>query len=309
MRRSGIGLLEVVVGIGIVSMVVLVFAVSLTAAVYAKRIKQRNMGAALGSAQLAAIHSGDTSSLSPVTDGPLVNLFLNKGVFRAVQDLTAPSQPNALNAATSTSTGLSHVQPFPANAYGDFTMTVKLKVNGGSPAAWKAGVLFRAGDYNNYYDVYLTANSLVFKKIANGLSTTLYTDVRSISMGTWQTISITATGSSLAVSLNGTLATTQIDTSFTVGGAALAVWEGASVNFDDVSISGTTWNFEDTTIGQLQNDWLRFGLGDLPSGSGTLTIAAPYATDTSYKSYTVKISWTDAGGTNRTISQSTQKKN
>lgn len=308
MRRSGLSLIEVVVGIALVSTVVIVFGVSLTAAVYAQRIKLRNMAAALAGEQLAAIRSGDTSTLTPVTDGPLADLLLAQGAFATVADGNAPSQPNALNAATSTASGLTAMLPLPADAYDDFTLTAKLKVNPGSPAGWKAGMLFRARDYNNLYEVYLTSSSLVFKKYANGTATTLYSDARSIATGSWQTIVVTAAGSSLSVSLNGTTVTTQTDTAFSVGQAALAVWEGASVDFDDVSIGGTTWNFEDTTLGELQDDWLRFGLGDLPNGTGTLTIAAPFASDASFKTYTVKMSWTDRSGTTRTISQSTQKR-
>lgn len=309
MRTRGLSLIEVVVGIAVFSTVVIVFGVSLTAAVYAQRIKLRNMAAALGEMQLAAIRSADTSTLTAVTDGPLVGMFLTQGLFGAVRDVTAPSQPNAMNAATSTASGLSDVLPLPADVYGDFTLTAKLKTNAGSPAAWKAGLLFRASDYNNLYEVYLTSNSLVFKKIAAGVTTTLYSDSRSISAGSWQTLSVTATGSSMSVSLNGTLVTTQTDTSFSSGQAALASWEGASVNFDDVSIGGTTWNFDATTVGEIHDDWLRFGLGDLPSGTGTLSVAVPYAGDASFKTYTAKISWTDRSGTTRTISQSTQKRN
>jgi len=309
MPRKGLTLIEVVVGIALVAAVVVVFGVSLTAAAYAQRIKLRNMAAALAGEALAAVRVGNTSSLSPVTDGPLVNLLLTQGVFKTVEDDTAPSTPNALNAATSTSSGLTAMLPLPADAYSDFTLTAKLKVNGGAPAAWKAGLLFRAHDYDNLYEVYLTSGSLVFKKYVNGAATTLYSDARSIPTGSWQTLSVTAAGSSLSISLNGTAVTTLTDSSFSVGEAALAVWEGASVDFDDVSIGGTTWNFEDAALGELQDDWLRFGLGDLPSGTGTLTIAAPYASDSSFKTYTVNFSWTDGSGTTRTVSQSTQKRN
>lgn len=309
MRRNGLSLIEVVVGIALVSTVVVVFGVSLTAAVYAQRIKLRNMAAALAGEQLAAIRAGDTSTLTPVTDGPLANLLLAQGTFAVVTDGTAPSQTRALNAATSTSSGLTAMLPLPADTYGDFTLTAKLKVNAGSPSNWKTGVFFRARDTNNLYEVYLTSASLVFKKYVNGAATTLYSDARTISTGGWQTIGVTATGSSLSVSLNGTTVTTQTDASFSSGEAALAVWEGASVDFDDISIGGTTWNFEDTAAGELQSDWLRFGMGDLPNGTGTLTIAAPYASDASFKTYTATISWTDRSGTTRTISQSTQKQN
>lgn len=309
MRRNGLSLIEVVIGIALVSMVVVVFGVTLTTAVYAQRIKLRNMAATLGEEGLAAVRVGDTSTLTPVTDGPLVNLLLTRGQFAAAVDAAAPSPPNVLHAAASTSSGLTAMLPLPADVYADFTLTAKLKVNGDSPAGWKAGLLFRARDDDNLYRVYLTSTTLVLKRTVNGATTTLYSDARSIPTGSWQTLGVTAAGPSLDITLNGISVTTQTDASFSSGQAALAVWEGASVDFDDVSIGGTTWNFEDTAVGQLQDDWLRFGLTDLPSGVGTLTIAAPYAEDPSFKTYTVKMSWTDRSGTTRTISQSTQKLN
>ena len=308
MKTRGLTLIEMVVGIALVATVVLVFGVSLTAAVYAQRIKLRNMAAALADEQLAAIRAGDTSTLTPATNGPLVNVLFTQGSFGAVADDTAPSVPRALNAATSTASGLTAILPLPANAYSDFTLATKFKVNGGSPSGWQAGLLFRAKDLNNLYEVYLTSGSLVFKRILHGTTTTLYSDARSISAGSWQTLSVTATGSSLSVSLNGTTVTTQTDASFSVGEAALAAWNGASVNFDDVSIGGLTWNFDTTTLGAVPDDWLRFGLADLNSGTGTLTIAAPYS-DAAMKTYTVNISWMDRSGSARSIGESTQKYN
>jgi len=308
MKTRGLTLIEIVVGVSLVSMLIVVFGVSLLAAVYAQRIKLRNMASVLADQQLAALQVYDTSQLTNQTNGGLVGVLFTQGSFGTVQDLTAPSPSRALGAATSTSSGLTSVLPLPKNAYGDFTLTAKFKVNNGSAAAWKAGVLFRARDLRNHYRAYLTSSSLVLQKISGDVVTTLYSDARSISQGTWQTLSVTASGSSISVSLNGTLVTTKTDATFSVGQAALAVWEGASVNFDDVSIGGDSWNFDAVTLGALHDDWLRFGLGDLPSGTGTLTVSTPYS-DTSYKRYSVTISWLDRSGSTRTVTHVTEKAN
>jgi len=308
MKPRGLTLIEIVIGVGLVSVLIVVFGVSLLAAVYAQRIKLRNMASVLADQQLATLQVNDTSQLTDQTDGALVGVLFTQGDFGAVEDPTAPSSSRALGAATSTSSGLTSVMPLPKNAYSDFTLTAKLKVNSGSTSSWKAGLLFRTRDVNNGYRAYLTADSLVLERIYGGTVTTLYSDARSISEDSWQTLTIGATGSAIEVSLNGTLVTTQNDTTFSVGKAALAVWEGASVNFDDVSIGGDSWNFDDVAVGDLHDDWLRFGLGDLPNGTGTLTISSPY-NDTSLKRYTVTISWSDRSGSTRTISHSTEKAN
>jgi type II secretory pathway pseudopilin PulG len=309
MKPRGLSLIEIVIAISLVAMLVVVFGVSLMAAVYAQRIKLRNMASALADQQLAAIQVYDTSQLTNQTDGALFAVLFTQGDFGTVDDPTAPSSSRAFGAATSTVTsGLTALMPLPKNAYADFTLTSDIKVNSGSPSDWQAGFLFRARDLRNHYRVYLTADALVLQKVANDVVTTLYTDARSISQGSWQELSVTASGSSISVSLNGTPVTTQNDTTFSVGQAALAVWEGASVNFDDVSAAGESWNFDGVTLGEIHDDWLRFGLGDLPSGTGTLTISSPY-TNPAYRRYSATISWMDRSGTTRTISHNTEKAN
>lgn len=308
MKTRGLTLIEIVVGVSLVSVLIVVFGVSLTAAVYAQRIKLRNMASVLADQQLAALQAYDTSQLTTQTNGGLIGILFTQGAFTTVQDLTAPSVSRALNAATSTSSGLTSVLPFPKNAYADATASMKFKVNTGSSSGWRAGMLFRARDLRNHYRVYLTSGSLVLQRVVGDVATTLYSDARAISTGSWQTLSVTATGSSISVTLNGTLVTTQVDATYSVGQAALAVWEGASVNFDDVAIGGETWNFDGVTLGSLHDDWLRFGLGDLPSGTGTLTVSTPYS-DASYKRYSVTISWRDRSGSTRTITHNTEKAN
>ena len=308
MKTRAFTLIEIVVAVSLVSVLIVVFGVSLTAAVYAQRIKLRNMASVLADQQLAALQVYDTSQLTDQDDGALLGVLFTQGGFGAIEDLTAPSPSRALNSATSTSSGLTAVLPFPKNAYADTTVAASFKTNVGSAAAWKAGLLFRARDLRNHYRAYLTSNSLVLEKIVDGAVTTLYADVRAISQGSWQTLSVSGTGSSISLYLNGNLVTTQVDATFSVGQAALAVWEGASVNFDDATIAGENWNFDGVTLGKLHDDWLRFGLGDLPSGTGTLTISTPYS-DPSYKRYSVDISWMDRSGTTRTITHNTEKAN
>lgn len=307
MKTRGLTLIEMIIGVGIVSMLVAAFGVSLLASAYARRIKLRNMAAALADEQLAALRANGASALGAQTNGALAGVLFTQGVFATVEDDTAPSASRALGAATSTSSGLTSLMPLPKNAYADFTLTAKLKPNPGAPSGWKAGLLFRARDLNDHYRVTVSASALALERVSGGAATTLYSDARSISPGTWQTLEVTASGSSIEVRLNGASVTTQTDSTFSVGKAALAVWQGASVNFDDVAIDGQAWGFDDVALGEIHDDWLRFGLGDLPNGTGTLTVATPYS-DASLKRYTVTISWTDGSGSMRTLSHAMEKK-
>jgi hypothetical protein len=309
MKARGLTIVETIIGIGIVSTLVFVYSSTLAASAFSQRVQLRNTATFLADEQLSMLQTYSISQVSDQTNGPLRGILFNQGTFTTVVDSTAPSQGRALNAATSTLSGLSSVLPLPKNAYDDFTLISKIKANGGSPASWRAGLIFRAQDLQNSYELYLTATSLVLKKNVNGVATTLYSDARSIGYNSWQTLAVTTTGSSISVLLNGTTVTTVTDTSFSVGKAALAVWNGASVNFDDISIGGESWNFDTTIAGTLHDDWLRFGLGDLPNGTGTLTVTTPYS-GAAFKVFTVNISWTDrSGSATRTLSQSTYQGN
>jgi len=307
MKTRGVTLIEIVIGIALVAVLIVVFGVSLLAAVYAQRVKLRNMAGALADEQLSALQTIDTSQFAVQADGPLRGVLFTQGTFGAVDDATAPSSGRALDSATSSGGGITAVLPLPKNAYGDFTMTAAMKAVAGSPANWKIGFLFRASDLQNGYRVSLAADSLTLDKIVNGAVTTLYSDIRTIIPGTWQTLSVTTSGTSIGVSLNGLNVTDQTDASFSAGQAALAAWEGVGARFDDAAIGGAAWNFDAAAIGAIPDDWSRFGLDNLPSGAGTLSIETPYA-DASLKKYTVKINWTDRSGP-KSISQSLLKAN
>ncbi len=305
MRARGLTIVETIIGIGIVSTLVFVYSATLAASALSQRAHLKSTAVFLADQQLSALQAYSASQISDQTNGPLRGVLFSQGVFSTVSDGTAPSQGRALNAATSTISGISAILPFPKNAYDDFALTAKVKTNSGSPTSWRAGILFRAQDLQNTYELSLGASSLVLKKYVNGLATTLYSDARSIGYNSWQTLTVTTTGSSIGVSLNGANVTTVTDSSFSVGKAALVAWNGASVNFDDLSIESESWNFDSTAPGTLHDDWLRFGLGDLPNGTGTLTVTTPYSGAT-FKKFTVNISWTDRSGTStRTLSQST----
>jgi hypothetical protein len=297
-------LMEVIIGLVLVSVLIITFGVSLVAAVYAQKVQTRNMASALADLQLAVLQTYSSSTLATQSYGTLIGVLFSQGTWKTVSDATAPSASNTFETKPSGSVGLTSVMPLPANAYDNFSLTAKVKVVTGSPVGWKAGLMFRAQDPNNYYMAYLTTGNLYVKKIVNGVETTLYSDLRSIAADTWQTLNVVTNGSSMDVYLNGSLATTQSDASFSVGKAALAGWEGPTLRFDDVTIGGYTWGFDSTVIDKVHDDWLRFGLSNLPTGTGSLTIAQPYS-DASVKKYTATINWDDKGIT-KTVQHSSQ---
>ena len=311
MRKTapkGMTLIEVVIGLVLVAATVVVFGSSLSAASYSYQQKLRNMASALADEELAALQAVGATAIPVQTNGPILGVLFTQGTWGVVADGTAPSSPNALETTTSsTSSGVTSLMLLPNNAYNDFTLSAKMKVMSGAPAGWKMGLIFRSNDLNNLYQVYLTNTNLKVDKIVSGTNTNLYSDARSISANTWQTIQVVATGSSLTITLNGISVTTITDTSLTIGKAALAVWGGANAHFDDVVIGGVTSNMDTTTIGTLPTGWDRFGLSSLPNGAASLTASTLYS-DSSFKSVNVTISWTDRSGT-KSVTESSYVRN
>ncbi len=291
----GLTLLEVVIGLALVEALVLTFGVSIIAASYAQKVQFRNMASALADEELAALKTMSSSSVAQQANGPLLGVLFAQGAWQTVADGTAPSQPNALETTPATTTGVTSVLPLPNGAYGDFTLQSSFKALTGAPPGWQIGFLFRAADLQNNYQLYLTANSLALMKDVNGALTTIYSDSRSVAVNSWQTLQVVTSGSSISVYLNGLLVTSQTDTTFTSGKAALAVWQGASAHFDNVTVGGVTEGFDATALGQIPDAWLTFGLSNLPMGTGTLTVTQPYG-DTKVKNYATTIFWSDRNG-------------
>jgi len=304
---KGLTLIEVVIGLALVGVLVITFSVSLTASVAARRIKHRNIAAALVDQELNVLKNMSAATVPVQTDGPLLGVLYMQGSWEVMTDITAPSGSMVLQ-TTSTGSGISSVMPLPKNAYDDFTLTADAKVLSTAPAGWQMGLLFRANDLQNGYMLYLDASSLTVDVVIDGTPTELYSDIRSISEDSWQELSVVASGGSLTIKLNGLTITTINDPTFASGKAALLTWEGATANFDDVIIEGSTEDMESTASGEIPDGWERFGLSVLPGNAAAdLTVAELFG-DSSFKRYTTEVHWID-GSSNRTFSESTDKVN
>lgn len=305
--RDGLSLIEVIVGLSLVGILVLTYGTTLTAAVASRRIKQRNMAAALADIQLSALRTFDPSSIPVQTNGAVYGILFTKGEWNISTDGSAKSGSQVFHTEAATSTGITSLSPLPLNAYDDFTYSAEIKVDSSSPALWQAGILFRSQDLQNGYRVYLTSGTLVLERLIDGTVTTLFSDVRSVSTDTWHNLEVTTNGSSISIDLNGGNVTSEVDATYAFGKAALAAWEGAEVRFDDVVMDGTTWDMDSETLGEPPSGWERFGLSDLPSGDMTLTSENLYG-DSGFKRYTATVTWSDASG-DKTLSQTTDVTN
>jgi hypothetical protein len=98
-------------------------------------------------------------------------------------------------------------------------------------------VLARFKDKSNYYFVALRSSGKVeLKKLVNGSSTALATITMTISTGTWYTVKLSAIGSTISASVNGTSVGSVTDSTFTAGKAGLGTYY-AKASFDHVIVT------------------------------------------------------------------------
>jgi pectate lyase len=114
------------------------------------------------------------------------------------------------------------------------TVSVRVRPNAfGSSNSRAIGIAARAQSTSNFYALVLTPTSV---QILKGSTTTLASAPFSAATGTWYTLSLSATGSSLAGSVNGTQVVSTSDSSFGNGRIGL-VGNYAAGSFDDVVVS------------------------------------------------------------------------
>lgn len=308
-RTSGFTLMEALIAIGLASILLAVFTSVLSATMLLRRAQYNVLAANFIQEELDSIRALSFSDLLVRTNGNFLGLSRTRGPWKVQAVTSPPSGGNAFVMETAQSaiieeTGLAVL---PGNYREDFTsFTAKVRVQAASPAGWGAGVAFRYRDAENHYRFRLTSGGAALDKVVQGVRTTIWSNTTSNSTNTWYTLEVVVAGNSITVLRNGTTLTTQTDNAFTTGDLALLSLNGARVEFDDLAVtetSTTTWNFDTEIVGTVPVDWQRMSFSDMPSGTGTLTIAN-YLGDTNIKQATVTVTWSDSG-TTRTASGTT----
>jgi len=131
--------------------------------------------------------------------------------------------------------------------YKDFTYEVKVKPIITGTNYWRAAILFRYKDANNYYLLHSYENGLVLRKIVNGQSTDLGWVGLTIAPNVFHTLKVEVNGSSIKAYYNNQLKLTATDSALASGEVGLDSWGDGypiSVNYDDAKVStlaGTTY--------------------------------------------------------------------
>lgn len=300
---KGFGLIQTLLAVALVSGAIFVFATLANILRLNKAGSLYTAAYKIAQEQMETIQTLRLADLTPRTDSDFFNVIYNSGEAGATSDAAAPSAPNVLRLSSSTSTVDLALLPF--SGISDFIFEASVKTPG---AAQKTGLLFRAEDADNYYFFHIKSDRIALEKKTNGTETALYETFQTFNADVWYKLKVVAAGNTISLYLNDTKIQDISDASFSSGSFALANLDTPS-DFDNVlfTYGGETcqWNFDNLAQGEIPSDWRRFGLGDLPSGRGTITISEPYGT-TDIKKIDVSVFWIEKGQT-KSVTISTLK--
>jgi len=125
-------------------------------------------------------------------------------------------------------------------SWGNYSVQVRVRANAFNGSDRFVAVIGRAQGMTSYY--YLTlrsSNRIELKKLVGGSSTTLASASRSVVTGTWYTVRLEMSGTSLRGFVDGTQVASATDAQFATGRAGVATFN-ASGSFDDVLVTDST---------------------------------------------------------------------
>jgi pectate lyase len=129
----------------------------------------------------------------------------------------------------------------------DYTVRARVKPSAFATAARSAGITARATSLSSYYALVLTGGGAVqLQRVVNGTVTTLGTAAAGVTTGTWYTLALRVTGSTVAGSVNGTQLVQATDATFGAGRVGL-VASYAAATFDDVVVETSAPGPDPTT--------------------------------------------------------------
>jgi pectate lyase len=118
----------------------------------------------------------------------------------------------------------------------DYAVTARVRPTAFNGSNRFVAVLARAQSNTSYYYLALRSNNTVeLKKLVNGSSTTLATASVTVTVGTWYTLRLEVSGTSLRGTVNGGAAVTAIDAQYSSGQIGVATFN-ATASFDDVVV-------------------------------------------------------------------------
>jgi hypothetical protein len=299
--QRGFTLAEALISIGLAAVLLAVFTSVLSATMLLRRAQYNVQASGFIQEEFDSLRALPYSELLTRTNGNFLGLAMTRGPWKVKTVTSPPSGTKAYAMETAQSaiveeTGLALL---PGNYRKDITTySAKVQVQASSPAGWGAGIAFRYRDAENHYRFRISSGGAALDKVVQGTKTTVWSNSTANATGTWYTLEVVVTGNNITLKRNGSTLVTQTDSSLTTGDIALLTTNSARAYFDDVSVTSdgvtSSWNFDSDADGTVPTDWQRMSVFDLPSGTGTLTIAN-YLGDANVKQATVNVTWADQG--------------
>jgi prepilin-type N-terminal cleavage/methylation domain-containing protein len=291
---AGFTLLETVITIALAATIFAVYASVVASVIFLRRTQYEVQAATLLQEELETLRTLPYTELIARTNGALLGIPLQRGSW-TVQSV------GGSNAVTNGATPTASVEETglliaPGNYREDATFRADVRVASTSPSGWGGGIVFRYRDAENHYRWRFTAGGIALDRVYRGTRTTLWSQSTAHSTNIWYVLEVVASGSSLTLKRNGTTLATVSDSTFTGGDLGVLSLNNGTVAADNVTvIEGgvtTTYAFTSDAVGALPDAWVRRSYVDLPTGTGTLTIAN-YLGETTLKQATVTVTWRD----------------
>src|SRR5688572_5010107 len=126
-----------------------------------------------------------------------------------------------------------------STSWTNYTVSVRVKPLSFNGTNRFVSVLARAQSDTSYYYLALRSNNTVeLKKLVNGTATTFATAAVTVTIGTWYTLALEVSGSTLRGSVNGGSALTATDSQYAAGPAGVNTFN-ATASYDDVLVTDT----------------------------------------------------------------------
>jgi Tfp pilus assembly protein PilE len=301
--QRGFTLLEGVVTIGIVAMLLIVILSVFNIIKLHRSAQYQAIARQLIIEESEALRNAGYNDLENRAATPFIEVAYNRGAWSIADPAGPRSAPHVYRCEAATGGANPSQQVVPLGWRGDGSYEAAFRALPTSPSGWKTGLYVRYHDERNYYLLRANTSALELLRVVEGVSTTVWSTAMTFSTNTWYRLTVAITGDAFTVSVDGTVktGTPVTDPTFARGQFILGAFDGALVEFDDVSYSGAvsfSWDFDSgETVGSIARGWRRMGPTDLPSGATSMTITDAVTGYTDMKQISTTVSWYERGAT------------
>lgn len=300
LEAQGFSMVEIILSIFITGFILLIFSSAFISFKINLNSKNKVLAYNFAQIELEALQNYPFDKLTPRSDADFVGLAYNFGQQKIANDFSAVSLPQVQNVSPASSVvgeNISSIVLLPESYYDDFTWRAYLKILSSSPSGWRAGLVFRYQDIDNFYYYYVTQNNLILSVFENGVETILYSESRIFNTEMWYNLKVVTSSASIQVYLDDALIASVSNDVFTDGHLGFLGSGSTYYNLDNVHLESTVqngdWNFDSEALNYFPQGFLKVNPIDLPDSQGKLTIENYIGTEV--KKITTKVSWQEKG--------------